>query len=57
MFRYEEKSINGSELIKLVHISYGQSKPMGGSKFLPLAWMSDSQENTLPELISKKDYS
>lgn len=52
---YEEKPINRSELIKAVRISYGQIKPIGGSKFLPLAWMTNSRGNILPELIPKKD--
>lgn len=41
MVRYEEKPISGSELIKLARISYGQIKPIRGTKFLPLAWMTD----------------
>lgn len=57
MFKYEEKPINGSELIKLVQIIYGQARPTLSLKFLPLAWMTTtSQENILLELIPKKDY-
>lgn len=57
MIKYEEKPINGSELIKVVQISCGQIKPIGGSKFLPFAWMTNSQEKVIPELIPKKEYS
>lgn len=53
MFRYLEKPINESEFIKLVRCGYSLIKPIGDSKFLPLAWMTNSQENTLPRAHSK----
>lgn len=53
MFTYLEKPINESKFIKLVQISYSHINPIGDSKFLPLAWMTNSQENRLPRAHSK----